>query len=116
MKGSGMNSIRNAKPGRRTLRTDGTPYLSPRYEPKMGRRIVRWEQHGLIWRTLATYSEVLGRTPCRSSSPRRHFYRVFLAVQFLDMHGHAAAACKLIEQIGDDLLRCFLRRRIPRMA
>lgn len=30
------------------------------------------EAHGLIWRTLATYSEVLGRTPCRSSSPRRH--------------------------------------------
>jgi hypothetical protein len=43
MKGSRMNSIRNAKPGGRTLRTDGTPYLSPRYEPKMGRRIVRWE-------------------------------------------------------------------------
>ncbi len=28
--------------------------------------------HGLIRRTLAKYSEVLGRTPCRSSSPRRH--------------------------------------------
>jgi hypothetical protein len=43
----------------------------------------------------------------RSSSPlRRHLYRVFLPTQILDMHGHAAAACKLIEQIGDDLLRC----------
>jgi hypothetical protein len=34
----------------------------------------------------------LGRNPCRSSSPRRSLYRVFLAAQFLDMHGHAAAA------------------------
>jgi hypothetical protein len=33
-----------------------------------------------------------GRNPCRSSSPRRSLYRVFLAAQFLDMHGHAAAA------------------------
>jgi hypothetical protein len=31
------------------------------------------EAYGLIWRTLATYSEALGRTQCRSSLPtRRH--------------------------------------------
>ena len=33
-----------------------------------------------------------GRNPCRSSLPCRSLYRVFLAVQFLDMHGYAAAA------------------------
>lgn len=32
------------------------------------------------------------RNPCRSSSPPRSLYRVYLAAQFLDMHGHAAAA------------------------
>lgn len=35
----------------------------------------------------------LGRNPYRSSLPsRRHLYRVLPAVQFLDTHGHAAAA------------------------
>lgn len=48
--------------------------------------------------------------------PRRHLKRVFLAVQFLDVDGDTAAACKQIEQIGDDLSCCFLRRRIPRMG
>jgi hypothetical protein len=58
------------------------------------RKALNWHRDGLIWRTLATYSEVLGRTPCRSSSPRCHLKRVLPAAQFLDMHGHAAASCK----------------------
>lgn len=55
-----------------TRKSNGGNYLTPRYEPRLGQRIARWERHGLIWRTLATYPAALGRTPCRSSSPRRH--------------------------------------------
>jgi hypothetical protein len=33
-----------------------------------------------------------GRNLCRPSSLRRSVYGVFLAAQFLNMHGHAAAA------------------------
>ncbi len=58
----------------------------------------------------------LGRNPCRSSSHRRHFQRVFHAVRSLDMHGHAAASRKMLKEIGDDLLRCFLRRGVERLT
>jgi hypothetical protein len=56
------------------------------------RKSNNWERDGLIWRTLAPYSEVLGRTPCRSSSPRRHLQRVLRAVHPRHTHGHGAAA------------------------
>jgi len=46
----------------------------------------------------------------------RHLYRVFVAAQFLDMHGHAAAACKLIEQIGDNSSRRLFRRGVGRLT
>jgi hypothetical protein len=57
-----------------------------------------------------------GRNPCRSSSLRRSLYRVFLAAQFLDMHGHGAAPRKMRVKIGNNLSRRFFRRRVPRMA
>ncbi len=58
----------------------------------------------------------LGRNPYRSSSPRRSLYRVFLAAQFLDMHGHAAASRKMLKEIGDHPFRCLFRCRVERMA
>jgi hypothetical protein len=86
------------------------------YKPSEAKAERLWIRRGLIWRTLATYSEALGRTPCRSSSPRRHFQHVLLTIHPGDTHGHAAAAQKMLVKIGDNLFRCLFRRHIPRIA
>ena len=103
------NKYMNAVPSFRRKPNQPKPERTVRLEKN-------WERHGLIWRTLATYSEALGRTPCRSSSPRRHFQHVLLTIHPGDTHGHAAAAQKMLEEIGNDLFRRLFRRRIPRMG
>jgi len=79
------NKYMNAVPSFRRKPNQPKPERTVRLEKN-------WERHGLIWRTLATYSEALGRTPCRSSSPRRRLKRVLRAIQCFDVDEHFAAA------------------------
>jgi hypothetical protein len=75
-----------------TTQTQQVPERTTQQCPAHGSHREALEAYGLIWRTLAPYSEVLGRTPRRSSFPRRHLLRARRAVQSLDADGHGAAA------------------------
>lgn len=57
------------------------------------------------------------RHPCLPSPPpRRDIKQVLLAAQFLDMHRHATALRKVLEEVGDNLFRRIFRRRVERMG